>query len=115
MCAGLEDVRLDLNNLKTVSKNMFFGCTLGCFWFWWGPLCSWASDPPPEVEGTVGRCLKNSLCVDLDDVSLDVYHLKTGSGKRFFWRYFEWLLGSGGVSWGPWVGDPPRGVEDGVG
>ena len=28
---------------------------------------------------------------------------------------FEWLLGSGGVSWGPWVGGPPRGVEDGVG
>ena len=56
----------------------------------------------------------NGLCVDLDDVKLDVNHLKTGSGKRFF----------GGVLSGFWVlvGSPgghgwvthPR-VEDGMG
>ena len=35
------------------------------FRFWWGPLGSWVSDPPPGVKDGVSRCWKVGLCADL--------------------------------------------------
>ena len=58
--------------------------------------------------------LKNWLCAEFDHVQLDLNHLKTGSGNRFFGGilllFWSWwgLLGSR-------VGDQPMGVEDEVG
>ena len=58
---------------------------------------------------------KVGFCANLGDVRLDLNHLKGGSGKWLFFLGildgFWVLVGSPGVM----GGDPPLGVEDGVG
>ena len=52
-------------------------------------------DLPLRVEDRVVRHGKIDLCADLEDVQLDLNHLKMGSGSRLFLkRNFGWFLGS---------------------
>ena len=53
------------------------------------------NEPPPGVENEVGSCETIGLCADLEDVQLDLNHLKMGSGfLKVFWVVF-------GFWWGP--------------
>ena len=98
LCVDLEDVWFDLKNFENgLRKQVSLRYFLGCFWFWWGFLWSQVGDPTPGVENRVDRNWKINLCVDLEDVWLDLNHLKMGSGNRSF---FGWLLGSCRVPWG---------------
>ena len=76
----------------------------GLVGFWWGPLGSQVGDPPPEVGDGKGRCQKIGLCADLENVQLDLNHLKTGSGN---WSFF------GGTFGQFWVYLVSTGVIDG--
>ena len=49
-------------------------------------------DIPLGVEHRVVRRRKIDLCADLEDVRLDLNHLKMGSGSRFFFLIF-WVFG----------------------
>ena len=57
---------------------------------------------------------KNWLCAEFDHVQLDLNHLKTGSGNKFFWGILLFFLFRWGLL-GSRVGDQPTGIEDGVG
>ena len=65
------------------------------FWFRKGPIWSQVGDIPMRVEDWVVSRRKIDLCADLEDVQLDLNHLKMGSGSRLFLkRNFGWFLGS---------------------
>ena len=55
LCADFEDVQLDLDHIRMGSGNVSFEVFWVIFWFWWGPLGSWVSDPPLGVKDGVGQ------------------------------------------------------------
>ena len=70
-------------------------------------------DLPLGVEDRVVRRRKIDLYADLEDVQLDLNHLKMGSENRFFERSFGWFISSSGVPWShEWV-THPRGLRMG--
>ena len=69
-----------------------------------------------ELPLGVIRRGKIDLCADLEDVRLDLNHLKIGSGSRLFFLKEYWVVS--GFLYGPLrlqVSKPLGRVEDGVG
>ena len=73
--------------ITVATKNLarrFLEVFLVAFGFWWGPLGSWKGDPSQEVGDGVVRCQKITFFAELENVQLDLNHLKTSSGNRSF-------------------------------